>query len=139
LSINWNSCSTACLPKECEDEPARGQPNYVGDPVHVATGYLLRQATDVDLGRGLEFTRYYVSGANEIRSLGWNWSHSLEWRGNRLQLPNQNDDTFLVREPEGTLHAYVKYRDTQEGAGPSNSPDSSRISVIPRTPISLHQ
>ena len=123
LSINWNNCSTACAPKECQDEPARGPHNYAGDPVDLPTGYLLREATDLDLGRGLQFTRYYVSGADEIRSLGWNWSHSLEWRGNRLQFPApQNADSFVVREPEGAMHAFVKHRDTQEDAGPSNSP-----------------
>jgi RHS repeat-associated protein len=122
LSIVWNSCSTDCLPKDCEDEPALGQSNYVGDPVDLTTGYLLRQATDVDLGRGLQFTRYYVSGANEIRSLGWNWSHSLEWDGNRVQPDEQNDDVFVVRDPEGVSHAYLKYRDTQEEAAASKSP-----------------
>lgn len=62
----------------------------VGDPVDLATGFVDYAATDVDLGRGLAFTRVYSSGLLNRHgqgvetAMGVNWRHGLAWRVRRI-------------------------------------------------------
>ena len=55
--------------------------SWTDDPVNTASGDFKHVHTDLAIqGRGvpLEFTRYYHSGSNTARSLGYGWTHSYD-------------------------------------------------------------
>ncbi|SCZ81457.1 DUF6531 domain-containing protein, partial [Pseudobutyrivibrio xylanivorans] len=55
---------------------------YKYDPVNMCNGNYINEHTDITLGGRcvLEFKRFYNSIANELKDLGWGWTHNFEVR-----------------------------------------------------------
>jgi YD repeat-containing protein len=76
----YNGCEEAPTEDQCRN-PENNKQNSIGDPVDVTTGALEQAATDLDLGRGLVFRRFYASNdpADVVGRMGKGWKHSLDW------------------------------------------------------------
>jgi hypothetical protein len=81
------TCGAKCDPKPapsalaCLDPNAAESPRAkVGDPVDLATGFVGYSATDVDLGRGLAFTRLYSSGLLNHHDQSVETAMGVGWR-----------------------------------------------------------
>ncbi|MCC6643071.1 MAG: hypothetical protein IT386_18060, partial [Deltaproteobacteria bacterium] len=82
---------------------------YFADPVALATGALQQRATDLDLGSGLRFERFYSSdlyGAAyaptaELAPMGQKWEHGLDWRMRSALTPEQASygEAYFIRRP----------------------------------------
>ncbi|MDC7278415.1 DUF6531 domain-containing protein, partial [Butyrivibrio fibrisolvens] len=55
---------------------------YKYDPVNMCNGNYINEHTDITLGGRyeLKFERFYNSIANELKDLGWGWTHNFEVR-----------------------------------------------------------
>jgi YD repeat-containing protein len=90
-------------------EPVNSCSNTAGDPVDLTTGTLEQSATDVDLGRGLAFTRHYASNRPGTTPIGKGWKHELDWRL-RYQLTTQTPvaEVVVVDRPLATPTAFFR-------------------------------
>ena len=102
------SCSKKCFPKDCQ-EPESDSANYLGDPVDVTSGFLTQTVTDADLGGGLVFRRYYASGHDKRTALGYNWTHSLDWRAQRTTVGSKGTEIIVVHPPSSMPGVFMMY------------------------------
>jgi RHS repeat-associated protein len=109
---SFNTCSRRDTPCETCGHQARQDPTadpsaQVGDPVSLSTGALKQTATDVDLGRGLAFTRHYSSALSSalghgypVTSMGGKWRHGFQWAVHRHTIADTGET--YVRIDRGT-------------------------------------
>ena len=61
---SFDGCDSAPTPNQCRNtDPVNHKVNWLGDPVDLTNGALEQTPTDLNLGRGLQFTRHYASNA----------------------------------------------------------------------------
>jgi hypothetical protein len=84
----------------------------------VTTGNLKLFVTDVRLPRGLELTRYYVSGRPAVTSLGRGWSHSLDWALARSSVSEGNPPLSFEVATVGRPHRSIAMFVRQAGGSP---------------------
>ncbi|MCC6642210.1 MAG: RHS repeat protein, partial [Deltaproteobacteria bacterium] len=105
----YDECDPGPEPPGCRG-PANNVGSCIGDPVDVTTGNLEQMATDLDLGRGLAFTRHYASdeGSTTPSPLGPHWRSSLDWRL-VYDAPDTTVETALVWRPLGGSDLFLRF------------------------------
>ncbi len=121
-SGSYSECDAEPTPNTCQDAPEtpkdsrNEKASCAGDPVDLTTGHLEQRATDLDLGRGLAFARFYSNGSNAppAASLGPKWRHGLDWRLYRNSLVGSGTATsplvesVVVKRPFATPVSFVR-------------------------------
>ena len=105
----YDECDPGPEPPGCGG-PTNNVGSCIGDPVDVTTGNLEQMATDLDLGRGLAFTRHYASdeGSTTASPLGPHWRSSLDWRL-VYDAPDPTVETALVWRPLGGSDLFLRF------------------------------
>lgn len=111
----YDECDPGPEPPDCRG-PTNNAGSCIGDPVDVTTGNLEQMATDLDLGRGLAFTRHYASdeGSTIASPLGPHWRSGLDWRlvydtPQQAGLPDPDVETALVWRPLGGSDVFLRF------------------------------
>ncbi|MBQ7149024.1 MAG: hypothetical protein IJR96_09765 [Pseudobutyrivibrio sp.] len=82
---------------------------YKYDPVNMCNGNYIDEETDITLGGRypIEFKRFYNSIANELKDLGWGWTHSFEVRIYDIE----SDSKIRIAYADGSEGTFKKEKD----------------------------
>jgi YD repeat-containing protein len=129
-----NTCGDDDLPNACKGGKRTANATMdpageVGDPVDLSSGALELTPTDVDLGRGLRFTRHYASPRTLVGPMGRGWRHGLEWGLQRKTVSSLALELFIVKPPLRTPVPFIH----GNAGGPyfTGRQDSGSLSVDP--------